>query len=75
MERSKNVVEVISSSQESKRCFTIIVDDFFLIKVAVSGDSNQGVDFLRYCHSLTSEFVRLQELILSFHIFTYESLF
>ncbi|GAB4831622.1 hypothetical protein Ancab_005634 [Ancistrocladus abbreviatus] len=52
----QNVVEVISSSQESKRCITIIVDDFSLIEVAVNGDSNQGVDFLRYCHSLTTEF-------------------
>lgn len=45
--------------QENKRHVTIVIDDIPLLEVAANGSSNHVLDFLQYCHTLTSEIVRL----------------
>jgi len=55
----QKLVEDISSSCGSSKRITIILDDFSLIEVAANGSLNHSLDFLRYCYTLTSEFVRL----------------
>ncbi|XP_022987638.1 elongator complex protein 6 isoform X1 [Cucurbita maxima] len=41
--------------QENKRHVTIVIDDIPLLEVAANGSSNHVLDFLHYCHTLTSE--------------------
>uniref|UniRef100_A0A2N9E2W2 Elongator complex protein 6 n=1 Tax=Fagus sylvatica TaxID=28930 RepID=A0A2N9E2W2_FAGSY len=51
------IEKVVSASyQENKKCITIVIDDFSLMEVAANGSSNYVLDFLRYCHTLTSAF-------------------
>ena len=49
---------VNTSFQENKKCITIVIDDFSLMEVAANGATNYVLDFLRYCRTLTSAFVR-----------------
>ncbi|KAI9127131.1 hypothetical protein K1719_001690 [Acacia pycnantha] len=50
---------VISSLHpDSKNFVTITIDDVSLFEVAANGSSNDVLDFLHYCLTLTSEFVR-----------------
>lgn len=49
---------VTTSFQENKKCITIVIDDFSLMEVAANGSTNYVLDFLRYCRTLTSAFVR-----------------
>ncbi|OVA18207.1 Uncharacterized protein family UPF0405 [Macleaya cordata] len=52
----QKAVEVGSSAlPEHKRCITIMIDDISLLEVAANGSSPYVLDFLHYCHSLTSE--------------------
>lgn len=44
--------------QERKNSVTIIIDDVSLMEVAAKGSTNLVLDFLHYCHTLTSELVR-----------------
>lgn len=44
--------------QENKRHVTIVIDDIPLLEVAANGSINHVLDFLHYCHTLTSEIVR-----------------
>lgn len=48
--------------QENKKHVTIVIDDIALLEVAANGSSNHVLDFLHYCHTLTSEIVRLFKL-------------
>ncbi|KAG7031849.1 Elongator complex protein 6 [Cucurbita argyrosperma subsp. argyrosperma] len=41
--------------QENKSHVTIVIDDIPLLEVAANGSSNHVLDFLHYCHTLTSE--------------------
>lgn len=43
---------------DKKDYVTIMMDDISLVEVAANGGSDYVLDFLHYCHSLTSEFVR-----------------
>ncbi|XP_043712300.1 elongator complex protein 6-like [Telopea speciosissima] len=52
----QKALEVVSISPEYKNsCITIMIDDISLMEVAANGTSNNVVDFLHYCHTLTSE--------------------
>ncbi|KAF5453483.1 hypothetical protein F2P56_028381 [Juglans regia] len=42
--------------EENKKSITIIIDDLSLLEVAANGASNHVLDFLHYCHTLTSVF-------------------
>lgn len=48
--------------QQNKKHVTIVIDDIPLLEVAANGSSNHVLDFLHYCHTLTSEIVRLRKL-------------
>lgn len=43
---------------DKKDYVTIMMDDISLVEVAANGGSDYVLDFLHYCHALTSEFVR-----------------
>ncbi|GMN51201.1 hypothetical protein TIFTF001_020358 [Ficus carica] len=50
------IQKVISDlPQERKNSVTIIIDDVSLMEVAAKGSTNLVLDFLHYCHTLTSE--------------------
>ncbi|KAJ4976261.1 hypothetical protein NE237_001367 [Protea cynaroides] len=52
----QKALEVISVSPDyNKSCITIMIDDLSLMEVAANGASNNVLDFLHYCHTLTSE--------------------
>lgn len=42
--------------QENQKCITIVLDDLSLMEVAANGSSDYVLDFLHYCHTLTSTF-------------------
>ncbi|KAI3906574.1 hypothetical protein MKW98_009482 [Papaver atlanticum] len=44
-----------STSPELNRCITVMMDDLSLLEVAAKGSSTYVLDFLHYCHTLTSE--------------------
>lgn len=49
---------LIALPQESKNSVTILIDDVSLMEVATKGSKELVLDFLHYCHVLTSEIVR-----------------
>ncbi|XP_062077389.1 elongator complex protein 6 [Humulus lupulus] len=50
------IQKVISAlPQERKSSVTIMIDDISLMEVAARGSMNLVIDFLHYCHTLTSE--------------------
>ncbi|KAL6011137.1 hypothetical protein ACLOJK_001581 [Asimina triloba] len=50
----RKVVEV-GAAQEHKRSITVIIDDVSLLEVAAHGSVDHVLDFLHYCHTLTSQ--------------------
>lgn len=52
----QKAVEVFRS-HESRQHITIVIDDVSLMEVDAMGSSNLVLDFLRYCYSLTAQFV------------------
>lgn len=52
------VQKMVESSllAEGNKDITIMIDDVSLIEVAVNGESNLVLDFIRYCYSLTTQF-------------------
>lgn len=48
---------------EKKNCVSIMIDDMSLMEVAANGCSDHVLDFLHYCHTLTSEFVSIVEIV------------
>lgn len=54
-EKIYNAVRALSAE---KNCITIVIDDIALMEVVANGSSDSILDFLHYCHTLTSEFVR-----------------
>ncbi|CAN1174161.1 Elongator complex protein 6 [Linum perenne] len=51
-----NITKVMNALPESSRKFlTIMIDDVSLMEVAAHGSSENVLDFLHYCHTLTSE--------------------
>ncbi|KAI3886579.1 hypothetical protein MKX03_005498 [Papaver bracteatum] len=51
----KSVEVNASTSPELNRCITVMMDDLSLLEVAAKGSSTYVLDFLHYCHTLTSE--------------------
>lgn len=52
----QKAVEVFQS-HEGRQNVTIVIDDVSLMEVDAKGSSNLVLDFLRYCYSLTAQFV------------------
>ncbi|KAF6146882.1 hypothetical protein GIB67_018535 [Kingdonia uniflora] len=48
-------VEVSTAPERDRIYITIIIDDLSLLEVSAHGSSNHVLDFLHYCHTLTSE--------------------
>ncbi|KAM7499209.1 hypothetical protein LguiA_023623 [Lonicera macranthoides] len=46
----------VGALAESKGNITIMIDDISLMEVAAHGSSNHVLDFLQYCHTLTTQF-------------------
>jgi hypothetical protein len=44
--------------ENNKNHATIMIDDMSLMEVAAHGSSDHVLDFMHYCHTLTSELVR-----------------
>ncbi|XP_057981843.1 elongator complex protein 6 isoform X2 [Malania oleifera] len=53
--RIQKAVEGSVLSEGRRNCITIMIDDLSLMEVATNGSSNHVLNFLHYCHSLTSE--------------------
>lgn len=53
--------------ENNKNHATIMIDDMSLMEVAAHGSSDHVLDFMHYCHTLTSELVR-QFCDYSFHL-------
>ncbi|CAI0411601.1 unnamed protein product [Linum tenue] len=52
-----NITKVLNALPESNRkCLTIVIDDVSLMEVAAHGSSDHVLDFLHYCHTLTSDY-------------------
>ncbi|XP_061344657.1 elongator complex protein 6 isoform X1 [Gastrolobium bilobum] len=52
----EKIERVISSlHQDNMKLVTIMIDDISFLEVAANGSSNDVLDFLHYCHTLTSE--------------------
>ncbi|PIA38757.1 hypothetical protein AQUCO_02700160v1 [Aquilegia coerulea] len=51
----QKTVKVCSSPEYNRSDITIMIDDISLMEVATHGSSNYVLDFLHYCHTLTSE--------------------
>lgn len=49
-------------SNGSRQHITIVIDDVSLMEVDAKGSSNLVLDFLRYCYSLTAQFVSFNSL-------------
>ena len=55
------ILKTISAlPEENKNRVTVMIDDVSLMEVAAKGSTNLVLDFLHYCHTLISEFVRNQ---------------
>lgn len=52
----QKAVEVFLS-HEVRQNVNIVIDDVSLMEVDAKGSSNLVLDFLRYCYSLTAQFV------------------
>lgn len=48
----------VSIVNGGSRSISIMIDDISLLEVAAKGSSNHVLDFLHYCHTLTTEIVR-----------------
>lgn len=59
----------LCSLPETNKNITIMIDDVSLMEVAANGSSNRVLDFLHYCYSLTTEYVRNQFLRFSSCLF------
>lgn len=59
--------------EDKKSRVTVMIDDISLMEVAANGAMNYVLDFLHYCHALTSEFVRdgFSILLFMFMVVTY----
>lgn len=44
--------------EDKKKHVSVMIDDISLMEVAANGASDYVLDFLHYCHALTSEYVR-----------------
>lgn len=56
---------------DAKQSITVVIDDLSLMEVAANGSSNHILDFLHYCHTLTTEFDC--SLLLLHHVDVYPS--
>ncbi|KAK7258492.1 hypothetical protein RIF29_24071 [Crotalaria pallida] len=53
----EKIERVISTLHpDNKKFVTVMIDDISLLEVAANGSSNDVLDFLHYCHTLTSEY-------------------
>lgn len=48
-------VEICASVGYDRSCITIMIDDLSLMEIAAHGSTNHVMDFMHYCHTLTSE--------------------
>ncbi|KAK7362976.1 hypothetical protein VNO77_05101 [Canavalia gladiata] len=52
----EKIERVITALHQDKKCISIMIDDISLLEVAANGSPNDVLDFLHYCHTLTSEY-------------------
>ncbi|KAK4765258.1 hypothetical protein SAY86_026348 [Trapa natans] len=53
----QKVQDAVSSLvAEAKNCITVVMDDVSLMEVAANGYSDDVLNFMHYCHTLTSDF-------------------
>ncbi|KAK4754590.1 hypothetical protein SAY87_002694 [Trapa incisa] len=53
----QKVQDAVSSLvAEEKNCITVVMDDVSLMEVAANGYSDDVLNFMHYCHTLTSDF-------------------
>lgn len=57
----------LSSLSEGEKSIIIMIDDLSFMEVATNGSSSRVLDFLRYCYSLTTEFVRYLLFVTGIH--------
>lgn len=65
----------VSIVNGGSRSVVIMIDDISLLEVAAKGSSNHVLDFLHYCHTLKTDFVRHScvDQLLCFPLFIYFS--
>lgn len=68
------IQKIINALPENHRNHvTIMIDDVSLMEVAAYGSSDHVLDFLHYCHTLTSDVVRNFMAILPLFTFSHNS--
>ncbi|RWR95527.1 elongator complex protein 6 [Cinnamomum micranthum f. kanehirae] len=53
--RIQKAVEISTSNGCNKGCITIMIDDISLLEIAAHGSANHILNFVHYCHTLTTE--------------------
>ncbi|XP_027336618.1 elongator complex protein 6 isoform X2 [Abrus precatorius] len=51
----EKIERLITALHQDKKFVSIMIDDVSILEVAANGSSNDVLDFLHYCHTLTSE--------------------
>ncbi|RDY05912.1 Elongator complex protein 6, partial [Mucuna pruriens] len=52
----EQIERVITASHQDKKFISIMIDDISFLEVAANGSSNDVLNLLHYCHTLTSEY-------------------
>lgn len=55
--RIQQAVEISASTGCNRGCITIMIDDISLLEIAAHGSANHVLNFVHYCHTLTTEMV------------------
>lgn len=65
----EKIYNAVCALSAEKNCITIVIDDIALMEVVANGSSDSVLDFLHYCRTLTSEFVRhWAAIMMHFHL-------
>lgn len=54
----EKIYNAVCALSAENNCITIVIDDIALMEVVANGSSDSVLNFLHYCRTLTSEFVR-----------------
>jgi len=54
----EQIERVVTVLHQDKKSISIIIDDISFFEVAANGSSDDVLNLLHYCHTLTSEYVR-----------------
>jgi len=54
----EQIERVITVLHQDKKSISIIIDDISFLEVAANGSSDDVLNLMHYCHTLTSEYVR-----------------